>query len=418
MGDPRRYFTNSMPDHTEGENVTILESQWRSKILNTIESITKRQPAKVADADGGLYVGVGGIGFMFYYLSQSDVLTDRRDELLCRGLEYVTAAVKYVEGQQRVKDPSQKSALLLGDAGIYAVASVIYSALGDNHQAEQYLRMYADCAANCKPINFLSFGGDELFVGRAGYLFGLLWLQNIFRRPILPQQDIFDICNAIVQSGRNYSRQHRSPCPLMYAYYEVEYLGAAHGLCAILQALLSVPGFVNSNPDIERDVRASVDYLLSLQSRPGNFPCALDELGPRGRSDDDQLVHWCHGAPGVVYLMAKAYLVWKDEKYLKSCLKCGELVWIKGLLKKGPGICHGVAGSGYVFLLLFRLTGEQRHLHRAQAFAQYLDSDTFLHCARRPDCPYSLYEGLAGTCCFLADLTQPQRASFPLFDVF
>jgi len=41
---------------------------------------------------------------------------------------------------------------------------------------------------------------------------------------------------------------------------------------------------------------------------------------------------------GVVYTMAKAYLLWRDEKYLQSCLKCGEAVWQRGLLKKGPGI--------------------------------------------------------------------------------
>lgn len=35
--------------------------------------------------------------------------------------------------------------------------------------------------------------------------------------------------------------------------------------------------------------------------------------------------------------MAKAYLRWKEEKYLQSCIKCGNLVWEKGLLKKGPG---------------------------------------------------------------------------------
>lgn len=35
--------------------------------------------------------------------------------------------------------------------------------------------------------------------------------------------------------------------------------------------------------------------------------------------------------------MAKSYLYWKEEKYLQSCIKCGELVWEKGLLKKGPG---------------------------------------------------------------------------------
>ena len=41
---------------------------------------------------------------------------------------------------------------------------------------------------------------------------------------------------------------------------------------------------------------------------------------------------------GVVYLFAKAYKYWKDEKYLSACLKCGEITWQKGLLKKGPGI--------------------------------------------------------------------------------
>ena len=54
-------------------------------------------------------------------------------------------------------------------------------------------------------------------------------------------------------------------------------------------------------------------------------------------------------------MLAKAYLVFgKEEKYLIGALNCGECVWRKGLLKKGPGICHGIAGSGYVFLTLYR----------------------------------------------------------------
>ena len=38
--------------------------------------------------------------------------------------------------------------------------------------------------------------------------------------------------------------------------------------------------------------------------------------------------------------------------------------------------------------------------------------------ARAPDSPYSLYEGLAGTVCYLADLLEPTEAEFPFFDVF
>ena len=54
---------------------------------------------------------------------------------------------------------------------------------------------------------------------------------------------------------------------------------------------------------------------------------------------------------GVVCLMAKAYLYWKEDKYLRSCLKCGDLAWTKGLLKKGPGKVYSVCYHINVFLL-------------------------------------------------------------------
>ena len=120
---------------------------------------------------------------------------------------------------------------------------------------------------------------------------------------------------------------------------------------------------------------------------------------------------------GVVYMFARAYKVWGDQKYLDACLRCGEVTWRKGLLKKGPGICHGVAGNGYVFLLLYRLTGDHKHLHRAQQFAEFLFTEEFQRGARVPDTPFSLFEGYAGTVCFLADLIQPDKAEFPLFNV-
>ena len=65
-------------------------------------------------------------------------------------------------------------------------------------------------------------------------------------------------------------------------------------------------------------------------------------------------------------MYARAYLVLnKQQKYLDICKEMAELVWKRGLLKKGPGICHGVAGSGYVHLLMYRLTGSQVYLNRA-----------------------------------------------------
>ena len=77
--------------------------------------------------------------------------------------------------------------------------------------------------------------------------------------------------------------------------------GAGHGISSILQMLLSVPGFLTSDKSAERDIRASVDFMLGVMQPNGNIVPALDELGPRAsmRSEQDELVHWCHGAPGL-----------------------------------------------------------------------------------------------------------------------
>ena len=58
----------------------------------------------------------------------------------------------------------------------------------------------------------------------------------------IPQ--LYQMCDTMLQSGRNYAQKVKSPSPLMYQYYKTEYLGAAHGVAGILQAFLSVPGFI------------------------------------------------------------------------------------------------------------------------------------------------------------------------------
>ena len=63
-------------------------------------------------------------------------------------------------------------------------------------------------------------------------------------------------------------------------------------------------------------------------------------------------------------------------------------------------------------------TGDPKHLHRALKFAEFMTTPVFQERARTPDSPYSLYEGWAGTVCFFADLLAPQKAEFPLFNVF
>ena len=114
--------------------------------------------------------------------------------------------------------------------------------------------------------------------------------------------------------------------------------------------LLSFPECFSGQGDVESVLQGAVNFILGCESTTGNYPPT-----PGERHDDrNELVHWCHGAPGVVYLLVKAYLIWKDEKYLQAALRCGELTWQKGLLRKGPGICHGVAGKSPFPVVLCR----------------------------------------------------------------
>lgn len=57
--------------------------------------------------------------------------------------------------------------------------------------------------------------------------------------------------------------------------------------------------------------------------------------------------------------------VFKEDKYLKEATECAEVIWQRGLLRKGYGICHGTAGNGYAFLSLYKLTQEKKHLYRS-----------------------------------------------------
>lgn len=62
--------------------------------------------------------------------------------------------------------------------------------------------------------------------------------------------------------------------------------------------LISFPQFIVNDQLAMKDIKKCLDILLSLQTASGNFPCATSESGTKQRHEKDELVHWCHGAPG------------------------------------------------------------------------------------------------------------------------
>ncbi|CAG9801038.1 unnamed protein product [Chironomus riparius] len=403
-----RYFENPYDDYKGGEAAID-----KDKIFQLIEKYVNQilHNKNYKDGDVWLYIGTSGLAYMFLKLHQSEASKVFPDSLQ-HARVYIEHAKKYISRKEQ-----DKASFLCGNAGIYAVSSIINYEMknfcGFNDDKKQFLAG----SQICKRIVYNSYGSDEILFGRAGYLSGIYWINQNAQNPEGINDIITEICNIMIESGYDYSNRNELSFPLMYECYGDRYLGAAHGICAILHMLLESPLFDGSLEQLDntqKSIKTCVDMYLETQSQDGNFPCVIEDAG----KDEHTLVHWCHGGPGSIYLFGKAYLIFKDEKYLDAAIKIGELVWEKGLLKKGPGICHGVAGNGYVFLILYRLTNDQKYLYRANCFADFLTNEIFVKHARNPDHPLSLYEGVAGAVCYLLDLLEPQKASFPFMDIF
>ena len=126
--------------------------------------------------------------------------------------------------------------------------------------------------------------------------------------------------------------------------------------------------FPLSEEDAE-DVKKTLRYMMSMRfPHTGNYPSS--EGNPR-----DNLVQWSHGAGGMAITLCKASQVFPHEREFRdAAIEAGEVVWKSGLVEKA-GLADGASGNAYVFLALYRLTGDTIYADRAKAFGGFLYSN-------------------------------------------
>jgi hypothetical protein len=140
--------------------------------------------------------------------------------------------------------------------------------------------------------------------------------------------------------------------------------GASHGLASNAKILLAGGDLLA--PDTRDRLRAESAAALArtaiVEDGLANWEMAVGD----GLVGWDGVIRtqWCHGGAGVAEA-ASGYL---DEDLLVAA---GELVWRAGPpnMDKGPGICHGTAGSGFALLKVFARTQDELWLDRARRFA-------------------------------------------------
>ncbi|KHN80702.1 LanC-like protein 3 -like protein [Toxocara canis] len=399
-----RYMDNPYLENAKEKSEQVRDKWLNDETKTLLNEICKRR-AKDDDCHGGAYTGIAGIAYAL--LRAVQMFPDREHTLLelCGQL-----TDKHLKAAKHA-DLQRESRFLLGTVSVYVVRLLVDAAVGRSN--EDIVKRLDDLGKRILEDGYQGDGDDEMLAGRAGYLAAALNLRMAMRKDLIQMKRVKAVLNKMIESGRTYAAEHNSPTPLMYQYHGREYLGAAHGLMGILQMLLSF--FDLLDEQAKMDITATLDWILSVQKSNGNVASKVEDVDVD--KGENELVQWCHGATGAVHLFIVAFIRFGDNKYLKAAERALDLIWLKGMLLKGPGICHGVAGSGYAFLLYYRLTHHQRYLERAKCCALLLSGDEFRARARTPDRPHSLYEGIAGTVCFLCDLVEPNSAQFPLIPI-
>ncbi|KAK3368473.1 hypothetical protein B0H63DRAFT_404016 [Podospora didyma] len=165
---------------------------------------------------------------------------------------------------------------------------------------------------------------DEHLFGRAG----TLYLLRIVRHWVpgsnsLVDPAIAEVSNTILNNGPN------------WIWHGRRYLGAVHGDVGIVVQL------VLTSPELAPRVEPVVERLLGMQLADGNWPSA------EGTGTGKGLVQFCHGAPGVItsLLSLRPHFPALQEKIDAAVKKGRECIWLEGLLKKEPNLCHGIFGN-------------------------------------------------------------------------
>ncbi|GJD07957.1 LanC-like protein 2 [Galdieria sulphuraria] len=366
----RRCFSSPVDDFEDSEFIHfILKGDWKQAIqtkfgkhtYESIQSIAQivQHRVKPEDArkDPTVYTGTAGIAYFFYRLGIHPLLEPNQR------LNYLAVAKKYSDASVNIVENNTRR---LGTLSTFFYSKVI-------SLTDSWLTTDSE---------------DEFLYGKAGFLTALMFFHGYDKKWEICARNI---AMQLFENGRktanssNWSRH----CPLLYQWHNKFYLGAAHDFQCFP----------------ENELKETCEFLYRQRCpRTNNYFSSLD-------SRRSELVQWCHGAPGFVYLFCKAAEHFSDITYLKHALEASIPVWNCGLLLKGPGLCHGIAGNAYCFLRLFRCLQQfpsdaQKEkllfqcIQRAAQMGSFLinystNSIPCIHTERgmrTPDRPFSLYE--------------------------
>jgi len=376
------------------------------------------------------YTGTGGNIYIYW---KQYLFHDRKKEYLDKFHQSLKTNLSIFKEINKHSKPYTNS-FFMSDSGIYLFWCIYAIEIHD----KKIFDIHFNNLIKLKRISMEDNAELELLYGTSGYLYCLLFLKRYIsaennNNSIVNKDDmeilnnsIIEIFNILLKRGienminHNWENSLLFPFPMNEEYHEL-YLGAAHGLIGALYMLLSTIKFfpellnqeyiINGNKaSIKNILFKSLKYVKSLQIKStGNFPSDVEGY------DSGDCVHFCHGCVGAIHLFLLAEEFYPNNGFKETAFSCNKSLWERGLLYKGNGLCHGMAGITFGLIKLYKYTQNDLYLKEAIGICNGTFDPTVQSLVKEykdpqrkkkgvPDTPYSLMEGEGGCLVMYYDL--------------
>ncbi|MDM5223542.1 lanthionine synthetase LanC family protein [Peribacillus sp. NJ11] len=283
-------------------------------------------------------------------------------------------------------------------SGIYMVQALISHAMGDFVTQNSALDKFVmTSSAPCDNL--------DLTLGKSSTLLACsLLMDTTHDNESVNNSSLLALGDATMQSM--WEKLNRFPtiqdCP------EMKHLGIAHGWAGVIYATMRwcqstgkpIPDFIpirlRQLAELGEPVGRGLRWksIWSHQEIPFNY-----------------MSGWCNGTAGMVHLWTLAHKMLKEQTYLDLAVKSA---W--NVLEDPAqiiGLCCGHAGQAYSLLTLYKHTGEEIWLQRAQ---ELMLKGVHTATSAPQELPNSLFRGEIGLAVLIADLAKPKSACMPLFE--
>mmetsp|Transcript_115705 Transcript_115705/g.338420 ORF Transcript_115705/g.338420 Transcript_115705/m.338420 type:complete len:496 (-) Transcript_115705:55-1542(-) len=377
-GECPHYYNNTMQDFdpTWADRLHV-EDTLRSFLKHKIDEYLKlvddcASPTFGAFPSADVFNGVGGRALMhlrLHKLGFQPATSKPYTSHLARAREYIDIAAS-----NSSTISSKFCGFPWGVASVHTLAAIIYDLEGNAESSLGFVAKVREAFNHAADDEFCVY--DDWDAGRAGLLYAAALLDHHFGKTMINRDLVVRVANATVERGSRLGAAAGVDYMKFISPNDGgSWVGMSHGAAGVLYGLLAYAPELLGDPVAKARIVKTMDFIVSTQQASGNFP--TEYYTP----EDDVLVQWDHGAPGVsaTLLVASKAIPEASDKWVASATKALDVVWKRGLLTKGLMLCHGIGGNIYMQLLAAKLTGKKMYLHRALQFVRFVSEHAVLH---------------------------------------